>query len=270
MDNDTKRVMTTKIIRQMKNTILYIALVISLPLSAQVGINTESPEATLDINGTLKVRTVPAGDSSTDIIFAKAEEGVQVNTITQTQLETALAKNNSIVSAGLASFLIGSTVTDDTDKISTLDLWTLQEIQGEGAVREVYFLAQQQRVTLPANTTSEGDGNVRRIEFIVIENPTPNGFADNDEVGTTDYDAIFQTKKYEMQASDMECVTDDTYMYETGQLTDLFLDSAVGSSYTTDGNGYDRAVRTAGSGYIKNRKIVFYDFGGKWIMTIND
>lgn len=254
----------------MKKHILYILFSATLPLSAQVGINTNTPEVALDINGSLKIRTIPDGDSDNDKIMAKSETGSQISNLGKEQLKVALAKQHSTVSAGLAPFIIGSEVTDSTDKIPTLDLWTLQEVQGEGAVREVYFLAQQQRVTLPANTTSDGDGEVRRVEFIIIENSTPNGFADNEEVDATAYDAIFQTKEYEMQDSEIGCVTEDTYLYQTGQLTDLFVDSGAGTSYTTDDDGYDRAVRTAGRWYIKNRKIVFYDFGGKWIMMLND
>ncbi len=55
----------------MKNELFSLALILGLALPAfsQVGIGTDDPQATLDINGNLKVRTVPEVTTVTDDYF---------------------------------------------------------------------------------------------------------------------------------------------------------------------------------------------------------
>lgn len=64
-----------------KLTLLMIVLVSTInPLIAQVGINTENPQASLDVNGDLKVRTVPINNTSTDLLVLGADNSLHRNT----------------------------------------------------------------------------------------------------------------------------------------------------------------------------------------------
>lgn len=64
-----------------KLTLLVLFFVSAIsPLLAQVGINTENPLASLDINGDLKVRTVAVDNTSTDILVLGADNAVHRNT----------------------------------------------------------------------------------------------------------------------------------------------------------------------------------------------
>lgn len=64
-----------------KLTLLMIVLVSTInPLVAQVGINTENPQASLDVNGDLKVRTVPINNTSTDLLVLGADNSLNRNT----------------------------------------------------------------------------------------------------------------------------------------------------------------------------------------------
>lgn len=64
-----------------KLTLLMIVLVSTInPLVAQVGINTENPQASLDVNGDLKVRTIPINNTSTDLLVLGADNSLNRNT----------------------------------------------------------------------------------------------------------------------------------------------------------------------------------------------
>lgn len=89
-----------------KNFILVLFfLVLGMICYAQVGINTENPQATLDINGNLRIRTVEkcSGLPCTDFILVK-NNGGYVQSISKDQLMTS---NNVSFVSGTGS---GSTI----------------------------------------------------------------------------------------------------------------------------------------------------------------
>lgn len=47
--------------------LVFLALLLSAPVMGQVGINTTAPVSTLDVNGTLKVRSVPSESTIADV-----------------------------------------------------------------------------------------------------------------------------------------------------------------------------------------------------------
>ncbi|GGF07244.1 hypothetical protein SAMN05443634_101115 [Chishuiella changwenlii] len=61
----------------MKKKYIFIPLAFSIFTSAQVGINTEEPTKTLDINGELRVRTLPSGDVIDDILVSDIDGNVR-------------------------------------------------------------------------------------------------------------------------------------------------------------------------------------------------
>lgn len=251
----------------MKNIINTILLLFTLSTAvSQVGINTETPQSTLDIDGSLRIRTLNQG-ATTDKILSRNELGTAVN-VTKNQLKTAVAKQTSIYKGQFAPYIVGS---DVSDKIATLDLWTEQELHGAKAINDVYFLGKKQRVTLPKNITKFGDNQVRRIEFIIIENNEPEGFVSKDGANPGNgSDIIFQTKQFELQSTDSGCVgaENETYLYQGTQSTRLYV-PRQGTSYSF-GNGNKKDTTLGDDLYIKDRRIVFFDFGGKWIMSTND
>lgn len=60
--------------------LIVIASAIS-PVLAQVGINTEDPQASLDVNGDLKVRTVVVDNTSSSVLVLDANNVVHKNTV---------------------------------------------------------------------------------------------------------------------------------------------------------------------------------------------
>lgn len=63
-----------------KSTIFIVGLLMVGSLSAQVGINTEDPQAALDVNGDLRVRTVLADNTSSRVLVLDANNVVRENT----------------------------------------------------------------------------------------------------------------------------------------------------------------------------------------------
>lgn len=254
----------------MKNIINTILLLFTLSTAvSQVGINTETPQSTLDIDGSLRIRTLNQG-ANTDKILSRNELGNTVN-VTKNQLKTAVTKQTSIYKGQFAPYIVGSDVLGTSDKIATLDLWTEQELHGSKAINDVYFLGQKQRVTLPKNITKFGDNQVRRIEFIIINNNEPEGFVSKDGANPGNgSDILFQTKQFELQSTYSGCVgaENETYLYQGTESTQLFV-PRQGFSYSSE-NGNKKDVRLGDNRYIKDRRIVFFDFGGKWIMSNND
>lgn len=60
--------------------LIIIAVSVINPLLAQVGINTETPQASLDINGDLLIRTVPVDNTSASVLVLDANNVVHQNT----------------------------------------------------------------------------------------------------------------------------------------------------------------------------------------------
>lgn len=72
----------------------------ALPLFSQVGINTASPTATLDVNGTLKVRDIPAATALPGYQILAVNQGTtQVFSIDPPILTAAAGINTSVYSA---------------------------------------------------------------------------------------------------------------------------------------------------------------------------
>lgn len=256
----------------MKYTYIMMLVLISswngIAQTKGVGIDTEKPTAMLDVNGELRVRQMSQVAKS-DYVLTTDSEG-NVKQIHTSDLLTAIKGKPK------AEFIPyqGNPVSDRTP---TLDLWTKQE-NGE-EIKRYYFLGQQQRVTLPKNITSEGDNMVRRITFILIKNQTPDGFSST-FVGATSWDFIAQTKLYEVNA--------DTYNGGDGGVclhkATANMDQGFGLGMTwgedltwnwgqatwNPGVCQRRQVKFTGNIYAREREINFYDFGGKWIMTVNE
>lgn len=64
----------------MKTIFVLFFITIANPILGQVGINTVTPQADLDINGNLIVRTVPVDNTSTSILVLGANREVRQNT----------------------------------------------------------------------------------------------------------------------------------------------------------------------------------------------
>lgn len=72
----------------------------SLPLFSQVGINTANPSATLDVNGTLKVRDTPAATALPGYQILAVNQGTtQVFSVDPSLLSAAAGTNTSVYSA---------------------------------------------------------------------------------------------------------------------------------------------------------------------------
>ncbi|MFP8893920.1 MULTISPECIES: hypothetical protein [Chryseobacterium] len=72
----------------------------ALPLFSQVGINTANPSATLDVNGTLKVRDTPAATALPGYQILAVNQGTtQVFSVDPSLLSAAAGTNTSVYSA---------------------------------------------------------------------------------------------------------------------------------------------------------------------------
>lgn len=57
----------------MKKSILAFIILPYFIIAQQVGINTQTPTKSLDVNGELRIRTLPAGAGADDILFYGSE-----------------------------------------------------------------------------------------------------------------------------------------------------------------------------------------------------
>lgn len=229
---------------------------ISLNTLAQtngVGIDTDEPTAMLDVNGEMRARQLNEGESTLDYVLSADEDG-NVKQIPMSDLAQAIEgspKAEYVEYTYIWDFL--------TNRTPTLDLWTKQE-NGE-EIKRYYFLGQQQRVTLPKNITSQGDDAVRVITFILVKDPQPDGFGSSSASSIT-WDAMFQTKGYQETSS----TVDETCIYNSETRSSSLFSSGW---ITTGNNCTERRIKLSGNTYVREREINFYDFGGKWIMTVN-
>jgi hypothetical protein len=80
---------------EMKKTILFIIL--PYALNAQVGINTTTPTKSLDINGELRIRTLPVGVAADDILSTDTNGNVRKVSRSDLSGGTSSGFNNTIL-----------------------------------------------------------------------------------------------------------------------------------------------------------------------------
>lgn len=100
----------------MKKSFIVFSLLMLVwdPLSAQVGINTEDPQASLDVNGDLKVRTVAVDNTSSSILVLDANNVVHQNT---TLLSGNATRSFVEATGGTAITLLSATLLTGWNKI---------------------------------------------------------------------------------------------------------------------------------------------------------
>lgn len=245
----------------MKHIYTLLCMGLGVTLFAQVGIKTTTPTKTLDVDGDIYIRKAPQGDKGVDAILSTDADG----NVRKLEISDLTSLVPELETAEFVSYVSGSNVT--SDKTPTLDLWTTQENGGLESVKRYYFLGQEQRITLPKNVTSEGDGRTRKITFVLIESESFGGTA------TSDWNLVFQTKLFQEETDTFNggnggvCLVDFTP--DSGTETSLL---GTGS-FTEEGSVgcYRRSVTfSSGSANIGDREVTFYDFGGKWFMPLND
>lgn len=242
----------------MKYIYFTLFALVSLNIAAQtegVGIGTDEPTAMLDVDGEMRIRQTSQGDETLDYVLSVDTDG-NVKQIHISDLSKAIKGEPQ---AEFVAYQRGISPVIHTNRVPTLDLWTKQE-NGE-EIKRYYFLGQQQRVTLPKNITTLGDGRVRVVTFILIKNQTPDGFSST-FVGATTWDAVIQTKGFEERSS----TVDDTCLYNSETRSSTLF----GLGWFTGSNCTEMAIKLSGNTYVREREINFYDFGGKWIMTLNE
>ncbi|MDG4950544.1 hypothetical protein NLM59_06385 [Weeksellaceae bacterium KMM 9724] len=234
-------------------TILAIFCALSSSL-AQVGINTETPEATLDVNGNMRLRQSPETDKTNFVLSADEEGFVQQIPLSSLNLEAVNLESATFV-AGVNSNVNDSPVV--------LDLWTEQETNGLEGIKRYYFLGQNVSVTLPRNKSVLGDHTARVITFVVVRNNEFGGSA------LSSWNVLFQTKLHQEKSNSFQGGNGGVFLYDS-----YFGGSSLGSNsdVSTPGNagGYRRSINLSSENSIRDKEINFYDFGGKWIMTVND
>lgn len=239
----------------MKKNILTLFSILSLSVYAQVGIETEEPEAMLDVNGDLRVRTIESVES-TDFVLSSDNQGFM-------RKLPVSGINSGVVNMESAQFVSG--VGDISARTPVLDLWDEQETNGVESIKRYYFLGQNVSVTLPANVSVLGDKTARVITFIVVDNAAFGGGA------LSGYNIAFQTKLYQENVSSFNGTNGGVFLYDSffGG-SDLLSGSGTSASVTEDDTGFRRRINLSVENSIRDREINFYDFGGKWIMTVND
>lgn len=94
--------------------VFFASLIVYDPVHAQVGINTEDPQASLDVNGDLKVRTVAVDNISSSILVLDANNMVHQNT---TLLSTNAARSFVEATGGSSITLLSATLLSGWNKI---------------------------------------------------------------------------------------------------------------------------------------------------------
>ncbi|MDG4950545.1 hypothetical protein NLM59_06390 [Weeksellaceae bacterium KMM 9724] len=261
----------------MKKLIYFLSLIPSLAL-AQVGVGTDQPTHDLDIDGNLRIREILTDSSAIGLVLSVNEDGI-VNLIDSEKLRKPNESGENAPKPAYDQIIdpkkdYSPDLPNDERYLPTLDLWSDQELYGPEGIQRVYFLGLRQRVTLPQNITTEGDGKIRKISFVVIQNNAPEGFGDTEMSQLFDrWQITFQTKKFEMEANGGEgCFVDDaTYLYKPNTASSgLFVPNPL-LAYEAEGGDATRAhVKMRYQNQIRDRAIVFYDFGGKWVMSVRD
>lgn len=263
MDYDSKRLI-------MKKSIFKLLLFFPSLFFAQVIIGTDQvPTATLDIEGDLRVRNIPNGDV-TDNILLSDDNGVMYKISPSDLAKNGYVENSPKIGGGRVVNPEADVLTEEF--IPTLDLWTQQEMFGEEGIKDVYMVSLSQRITLPQNITTDGDGKIRKIVFVLIQNNPSEGFDDNNYSQAFDQWRIyFQTKKFEMKSDGADCyINDITYIYKP-TYSGLFVPDPA-NYYNTAGTNNPERSRLKGyyQDQIRDREFVFYDFNGKWVLSVRD
>ncbi|MGI9525654.1 MAG: hypothetical protein ACR2MS_00925, partial [Weeksellaceae bacterium] len=196
----------------MKNRlILLITLFSSITTLAQIGINTDAPEATLDVNGNVRVRQTVLSQNGEYVLSADKEGYVRRILISELSL--------GAVNMESAMFIPGQASWDG--RVPTLDLWTGQEDNGLESIKRYYFLGQNVSVTLPKNISKIGDETARVITFIVVRNEEFTGSM------ISGWNVAFQTKLYQESTDSFEQGNGGVNIYEN-----TFVGSRLTSSNT--------------------------------------
>ncbi|MGI9527276.1 MAG: hypothetical protein ACR2MS_09220 [Weeksellaceae bacterium] len=239
---------------------------------AQVGIQVENPTATLDIDGSLRIRVLPDGDKGQDVIMVMEEEGY-LEASSPNNLNRSNQVNINIPEKGYDVIANSNFEDDQVYRKPTLDLWSDQKLYGENYIKSLYFIGLKQRVTLPTNITSPNDGKIRKITFVLIRNNPEEGFGEEKHgEGFNQWFVLFQTKKYEMEASTgLGCyISDKTYMYRPNTSSSELFVPNPSYAYVENTDGAIARVQMKYQAQVRDRAFVFYDFNGKWIMSVRD
>lgn len=94
--------------------VFFMALLVFDPACAQVGINTEDPQASLDINGDLRIRTVPIDNTSSSILVLDTNNMIHQNI---TLLSNNAARSFVEATGGSSITLLSATLLSGWNKI---------------------------------------------------------------------------------------------------------------------------------------------------------
>lgn len=236
----------------MKKYFITLSVALSSVLNAQVGINTDEPKATLDINGDLRIRKTEVLENPQHVLSVDEEGFVKKIDVAKLGVSTVNLESAKFITSTGASI---------AGRVPTLDLWTEQETAGAENIKRYYFLGQVHSVTLPKNISKEGEELARVITFVVVRNSEFGGSS------ISNWEVAFQTKLYQENTDSYLGTNGGVFLYQS-----VFNGSDLGGTYINEGsvNGYRRRVYMSGEDRIADREINFYDFGGKWVMTVND
>lgn len=189
----------------MKKTLLLVAFLGSLIASAQVGINTQQPTETLDVNGTMRVRSLGDGSSSStyDQVLVMKSDGT-VGKVSRSALGSASSNalvKTTLESAGANCSTGGLKVESgqDTNANGTLDASEItttnyvcngtqgvQGVQGQGfangtAGAQIYLTGSTAPYSPVAPQSLSGDVVISNTAVTTIANNaiTTNKIADN-------------------------------------------------------------------------------------------